>query len=700
MLRMTGPVLFLISLLANGCGGHSEAAPAAAPSVAAVASGAVHAGQAAASAAQPAAAPNRRVAAKRRVAALQVGAGIYDVTGPAGDATFMGYVKLSQRSRGIHTRLWSRAFVIASPDASKRVALVSVDLGMICQAVTLAVVERLKRRFGGLYTHRNVILSATHTHSAPGGYSGYLLYNAVSGGFDQQNFDAVVDGITKSIERAHANLAPGRIKIARGELVGASMNRSPPAYRKNPAAERGRYRHAVDTTMTLLRFEDSSGRELGTINWFPVHTTNVGNQNTLISSDNKGYASVLFERAKGSDYGPRAFVAAFAQANEGDSSPNLWGHPDLTHDYQRMQTIGQKQLDKARALYRSASTELAATLDHRQTSVNFARRPVAARWTGGAGPQQLGRAALGIVKVAGAPADGQGLGFVPQGVVYGQNWPRITLVPRDQAEHAEKVILLVMGMFRTPLTPEVLPLHLVRIGSLAVVAVPFEMTTMTGRRLRAVVRRELAAQGVRHVVLAGLANAYAGYVTTREEYSAQHYEGSSTHFGPWMAAAIRQEVHALAAALKQGRAVAPGPTPRVVTRPNRHRAPRFDRVPRGASFGGLVRDAAASYRSGQTARAVFWTGHPRHDLKPMSTYLEVQRQTSTGWRTVFRDNDPETRFRWSPQRLRRSQATVEWDIPAGATPGVYRLVHHGSRKARGGKIHAVRGESRSFTVSP
>ena len=33
-------------------------------------------------------------------------------------------------------------------------------------------------------------------------------------------------------------------------------------------------------------------------------------------------------------------------------------------------------------------------------------------------------------------------------------------------------------------------------------------------------------------VIAGLSNTYADYVTTKEEYQAQRYEGASTIFGP------------------------------------------------------------------------------------------------------------------------------------------------------------------------
>lgn len=80
--------------------------------------------------------------------------------------------------------------------------------------------------------------------------------------------------------------------------------------------------------MTLLKFvATKDNRELGMINWFAVHGTSMNSSNRLVSSDNKGLASLLFEKWKNNDHrseGP-PFVAAFAQANEGDVSPNTRG---------------------------------------------------------------------------------------------------------------------------------------------------------------------------------------------------------------------------------------------------------------------------------------------------------------------------------------------------------------------------------------
>src|SRR3546814_9309447 len=80
-----------------------------------------------------------------------------------------------------------------------------------------------------------------------------------------------------------------------------------------------------------------------------------------------------------------------------------------------------------------------------------------------------------------------------------------------------------------------------RIGNLAVLGVPFEVTTMSGRRLRKTVLDALSPVGVDTVIIAGLSNDYLHYMATREEYSAQMYEGSSTYAGPWQLAATPQE---------------------------------------------------------------------------------------------------------------------------------------------------------------
>ena len=47
----------------------------------------------------------------------------------------------------------------------------------------------------------NLSISGTHTHSAPGGFLQYALYQITSKGFSKEVFSAYVEGIAQSILR-------------------------------------------------------------------------------------------------------------------------------------------------------------------------------------------------------------------------------------------------------------------------------------------------------------------------------------------------------------------------------------------------------------------------------------------------------------------------------------------------------------------
>jgi len=72
------------------------------------------------------------------------------------------------------------------------------------------------------------------------------------------------------------------------------------------------------------------------------------------------------------------------------------------------------------------------------------------------------------------------------------------------------------------------PLHVVQMGDLVLGTVPGEPSVTVGARAARVLRE---ATGAARAVLLGYAGDYCGYVTTPEEYLAQHYEGASTLYG-------------------------------------------------------------------------------------------------------------------------------------------------------------------------
>lgn len=58
----------------------------------------------------------------------------------------------------------------------------------------------MKAIYGNLYTEDNVCISGTHTHSGPGGYWQYVLFEVTSLGFVEESLDVIVDGIVESIK--------------------------------------------------------------------------------------------------------------------------------------------------------------------------------------------------------------------------------------------------------------------------------------------------------------------------------------------------------------------------------------------------------------------------------------------------------------------------------------------------------------------
>lgn len=646
-----------------------------------------------------------------------VGAGIYDITGPAAEVGMMGFAESAQKTEGIYMRLWSRAYIIG--DASKRVVFVSADLGMVFQSIKQAVSRKiaLDSELSPYYNQANVLLSATHTHSGPGGYSHYFLYNATTAGFIKENFDVIVDGIYRSIKLAHQNLVPGNVYINQGNLTDASQNRSAVAYDKNPAAERSYYSSNVDQTMTLLKLVAADGRELGMVNWFAVHPTNVGPTNKLIGGDNKGYASYLFEKAKGANYSTnQTFVAAFAQSNAGDVTPNLWGPADGVNDYARQNIIGEKQFNKAQSLYSSANTQLTGSVDFRHTYVNFSNLYVSSVGT------TTCPAGMGASFSAGSVEDNAvSMDFFDEGTtVDSLDWNTNTadafkssflggflgiLWPASTSEayklcHAEKPVLIPTGVASfdgNPWTPPVIPMQIIKIGNLAILAIPAEVSTMAGRRLRSLVKNVLENE---YTVIAGLSNSYTSYLTTKEEYSSQQYEGASTQFGPNTLFGYEQEFGKLASAMRNGSASPAGPTPADLTNNQAtfQTGVVFDDVPLFKSFGSVVTQPSASYSSGATVNAVFWGGHPKNNMLIGSSFVDVEKQNGSTWTVVARDYDPSTTYRWQRDGVANSKINVSWKTSSFPS-GTYRIRHRGHWKSGwAGAISAYQGVTNNFTV--
>ncbi|DAZ96541.1 TPA: hypothetical protein N0F65_011218 [Lagenidium giganteum] len=175
-------------------------------------------------------------------AAHYIGVGKADITGPAAEVVMMGYGLTKQRTAGLLNRLYARAFIIEDAEADTRVVFVNCDLAAVFQLVHQEVLHQLKSKYGGVYTEQNVVLHGIHTHAGPGGSSAYFLYDASILGFNEDNFEIIVDGILAAIDEAHHSLTPGQVRFNKGEIADGGANRSPVAYEANPAEELTRSR--------------------------------------------------------------------------------------------------------------------------------------------------------------------------------------------------------------------------------------------------------------------------------------------------------------------------------------------------------------------------------------------------------------------------------------------------------------------------
>jgi len=54
---------------------------------------------------------------------------------------------------------------------------------------------KLEETYGNMYSTKNVLLSATHTHSGPGGFMQHFIFTLTSKGFVKQTLYSLVDGI-------------------------------------------------------------------------------------------------------------------------------------------------------------------------------------------------------------------------------------------------------------------------------------------------------------------------------------------------------------------------------------------------------------------------------------------------------------------------------------------------------------------------
>lgn len=675
----------------------------------------------------------------------QVGLGMADITGPVAEVNFMGYAKIGQDGSGIHLRLYSRAFYIQDSNGSC-VLYINCDIQSIDQLVRKMVLNKLSETYGKKFDESNVMIAATHTHSGPGGYLQYLLFTILSRGFNKQSTDAVVDGIVESVHRAHANIIPSKLLLTQGQVKDASVNRSPASYLLNPPEERAKYSSDVDTTMYLVKFIDANNMKLrAIISWFPVHPVSMNNTNTLVSSDNKGLASLIVEHVMNNMteiHGPsNSFIASFSNMNAGDVSPNTRGPRCIDTgepcDYvtstcsdgksakciafgpgrnmeESTYIIAEKQASKALELIHDSSHDvaIAGPVSHVHEYVDMSSQS----WYDPVHKTNFTTCphALGYSFAAGT-TDGPGAFDFFQGQRNSTtlwNVFRNFLGKPDQQMiecHYPKPILLATGRIRIPYAwaPSILPTQVIRIGQLVLVGIPGEPTTMAGRRIvKAVTEAVESVTSTRQasditVIPHGYVNGYSDYIATYEEYQLQRYEGANTAYGPrTLDAYMRQFAKLARGVFTDTRDIPFGPEPPFMLKQqiSWYTDVILDRHPILKKFGQVIEQPHVNYTLGETVVAQFVGAHPNNNILP--TYLSVEKLSpeDATWKLVATDASFNTKFHWKRDSTILALSTVTIEFTPNEE-GVYRINYFGTSRSLIGKLTNFTGRTRQFTVT-
>ncbi len=610
---------------------------------------------------------------------LQAGVGKADVT-PRTGYYLGGWTRADRVAGGQHTRLQSRALVLQRD--GRKVALVQLDLFMVPGGLVQQLGAILNDRG---FSEENILISASHTHSGPGGYANFPTLNTAAPSLetatdpfsfvrlfnpeaaDRQLYTFLIGQIATAIRRADDDLSPAAAGWGSSRILGLTRNRSLEAHLANHGIQRsygqgkesedpGGYEHTIDPTVNFLRVDKLVRRRgkrvrvpVGGWSTFADHGTVTKSSFQFYNGDHHASAMRVFEdRVRREGRVPRGqeVLNVYGNSNEGDQSAGLVRSGPAASDY-----VGRVEATAMLTAWRRARRQLTSTpeLDLRWTRVCFCGQMAEGREVGSSSQ-------VGVPFLTGSE-EGRGPLFdVTQEHFEGRR------SETDFGPHGRKISAPGVGGG----IPNAVPLMAVRVGRRMIVSLPGEGTKEVGERIRTAVGAAVAGSGLEGVVVSGLANEFVLYFTTPEEYDQQHYEGGNTQFGRMSSVLMKIELAKLAGTLVRGEP-APEAYPFDPTNGVVPDGPAYDN---GAASATALAQPAGSYP--RLDRATFaWQGGPQGLDRPVDrAFVTAERQKAGRW--VRYDSDLGLAMLWKVDGEGRH--SVQWEIPRNAPRGRYRLV--------------------------
>lgn len=273
--------------------------------------------------------------------ALEAGAAKVDITAPIG-TPLSGYgARMGRDSTAVHDPIWARALYL--DDGETRLFLVSVDL--------IGIMPELRARVLELATEivppENIILTATHTHSAQGATTRNILIRFVSGRYIPEVLEQTASGIVDAMRNAYEKRKRAALGYGIGKQEGLSANRR---YSDGP----------VDNQIGVISVEDADGNPISIITNFAAHPTSIsGDDFFSFSADYPGYYYLEMEALRGPEC-----VPMFLNGAQGNQTT---GNPEGKSGWGRTESVGRLLATRANEI---AQTIAFSDVKFRITSTN------------------------------------------------------------------------------------------------------------------------------------------------------------------------------------------------------------------------------------------------------------------------------------------------------------------------------------------
>jgi hypothetical protein len=434
-------------------------------------------------------------------APIKAGAAVTDITPTSFPVNMPGGFSANE-AKGAHDPLNARALVL--DDGKTKLAWVVIDHLSVPRKVTAEAKEIASKATG--IPVENMLVSATHTHSgvsaadefvveAPGGPK--LSDRQVKANVYRQ---VMLDGIAQAMIKAHAQLKPAAVAAASSPLPTEVFNRrwylKAGKMEPNPFGNLDQVKMnpnnspdvldrpagPTDPDVSILSVQDIRRKPLALFANYSLHYVG-GIPQGQVSADYYGeFARLMPSRVGGGE----GFVAAMSNGTSGDINNIPFGSSRPPRaPYEQVRIVAGETADAAWKAYREIGkhqTDVILGMRQRLVTLKY-RRPT---------PEQVMNA-----KAILAIKDKAAIERLPR---LAKNYAGSTVAAADRPEQTVDVII-----------------QAIRVGDLAICAIPFETFAETGLELK-------KKSPFGRTMVVGLGNGRLGYLPTPAQHELGGYE--------------------------------------------------------------------------------------------------------------------------------------------------------------------------------